>query len=154
MLSHRIAMKEEEMWESYRRSNPRATAYEAWSFCGGGKVGDKLADLVLEGKKVATASAYQLYEIEKVPLPSIGGLSIILRSNGEAACIIETTDVRVCKFCDVTSEHAYNEGEGDRSLEHWRAVHKEVFSKELEGCGLQFDENMLVVCETFKMVFR
>lgn len=147
-------MNTEEIWSKYRQFDPQAASYEAWSFCGGGEAGDRLAELVLEGKKTATASAYQLYMVEEAPLPSVGGLSIILRSNGEAACIIETTDVRVCRFCEVTPEHANNEGEGDRSLEYWRTVHQECFSKELEANGLRFDEDMLVVCETFRIVFR
>ncbi len=59
----------------------------------------------------------------------------------------------VCRFCDVGREHAYNEGEGDRSLEYWRKVHRDFFKRELEEHGLSFDENMLVVCETFVLEF-
>jgi uncharacterized protein YhfF len=144
-------MNERDLWDRYRSIVPSATSYEAWSFCGGGKVGDELADLVIEGRKTATASAHELYRVENSPMPSKDGLSIILRSDGEAVCIIRTTDVRICRFCEVTPEHAYKEGEGDRSLEHWRTVHQECFSKELEEHGLPFDENVLVVCETFKI---
>jgi len=153
-VAHHTEMNAEEMWAKYRQLNLNAASYEAWSFCGGGEVGDRLANLVLEGKKTATASAHQLYMVEKAPLPSVGGLSIILWSNGEAACIIETTDVRVCKFSEVSPEHAYYEGEGNRSLEYWRKVHREAFSEELEAHGLRFDEDMLVVCETFLIAFR
>jgi len=147
-------MKENDIWQLYRSSNPHAESYEAWSFCGGGVIGDELADLVLEGKKTGTASAHRLYALEGAALPSVGGLSIVMRSNGEAACIIRTMDVHVCKFCEVTAEHAYKEGEGDRSLRYWRECHKKYFSQELEENGLPFDEDMLVVCETFEIVQR
>lgn len=147
-------MLENEIWERYRSAHPEAVEHEAWSFCGGGRIGDELAGLVLEGRKTATASVHALYMAEGAPLPSEGGLSVILLSNGEAACIIRTTGVRVCRFDEVTPEHAFNEGEGDRSLEHWRAVHEDAFSKELEGSGLHFGHDMLVVCETFEIVFR
>ncbi|MFA5312671.1 MAG: ASCH domain-containing protein [Methanomassiliicoccales archaeon] len=147
-------MKKQEIWDRYKDVNPDARSYDAWSFCGGGEVGDRLTDLVLEGVKTATASVEQLYRIEKAPIPSVGDLNIILRSNDEAACILRVTEIRVCKFCDVTAEHAYNEGEGDRSLDYWREVHRECFTKELEEHGLQFDDNMLVVCETFVIEFK
>lgn len=142
-----------EIWTRYRKENPHAESYDAWMFCGGGKAADELADLVIKGFKTATASAHQLYQIENAPIPSEGDLNIILKSNGEAACIIRITNVVVLRYCDVKPEHAYNEGEGDRSLEEWRKVHKDFFSKELEEHGLHFDETMLVVCETFAVEF-
>ena len=45
---------------------PEDTPYEAWAFGGDP---DKLAALVLDGVKTATASAYPMYALEKEPLP-------------------------------------------------------------------------------------
>jgi uncharacterized protein YhfF len=146
-------MTKRDIWERYKKKNPRAESYSAWSFCGGGKGADELADLVILGIKTATSSAFQIYQIENSPIPSMGDLSVILKANGDAVCIIRTTDVAVCRFCDVTPEHAYNEGEDSRSLEDWRKVHKHFFTRELEEHDLPFDENMLVVCETFELEF-
>jgi uncharacterized protein YhfF len=42
-------------------------------------------------------------------------------------------------------KYAYEEGEGDRSLEHRRRVHRESFKKELEEQDHPFYENVLVV---------
>ncbi|MCE5297275.1 MAG: ASCH domain-containing protein [Euryarchaeota archaeon] len=70
----------------------------------------------MSSKETATASVDQLFHIENAPIPSVGGPNIILRSNGESVCILRVTDIRVCKFCEVTAEHAY--GESDRSLEY------------------------------------
>jgi uncharacterized protein YhfF len=137
------------MWKSYRQSHPGATTYDAWAFAGGGDLGDELACLVLRGLKTATASAYIIYEIEKAPIPKVGGLSIILRSDGDAICIIRTTDIHICRFHEVTADHAFREGEDDRSLESWREGHRRFFTQELAAHGLTFDENMLVVCESF-----
>jgi uncharacterized protein YhfF len=147
-------VKEEEIWLKYSQAKTDAKSYSAWSFCGGGDVGDNLAELVINGTKTATASAYQIYENEGSPIPAVGDLSIILKTNGQAVCIIRTSNVRICRFSDVTSEHAYNEGEGDRSLEYWREVHKEYFSQELDRIGREFDEEMLVVCESFELEFK
>ncbi|MBU3806725.1 MAG: ASCH domain-containing protein, partial [Candidatus Fournierella pullistercoris] len=65
-----------------------------------------------------------MYELEQQPLPQIGKYDVILDSTGEAVCIIQTKKVYVTPFCDVTEEHAYKEGEGDRSLDFWRKTHQ------------------------------
>ena len=56
-------------------------------------------------------------------------------------------------FNNVSKEHAFKEGEGDRSLEYWREVHKKFFRECLEEYGLEFSENMKVVCEEFEVVY-
>jgi len=114
---------------------------------------DKLADLVQCGIKTGTSSAYPLYEVENEPLPEASGYSVILNSKDEAICIIENTKVYVVPFCEVSSDHAFKEGEGDRSLTYWRRVHEEFFSECMEEAGLTFDENMKVVCEEFRVVY-
>ena len=60
----------------------------------------------------------------------------------------------------MSKEHAFKEGEGDRSLEYWREVHKKFFRECLEEYGLEFSENMnknniniwdeIYPCEIFK----
>ncbi|MBR3241422.1 MAG: ASCH domain-containing protein, partial [Parasporobacterium sp.] len=79
-------MTAEELWE---RSELAGT-YEAWPF---GEAPDKLADLVLQGIKTATCSAYDLYQINNEPLPQAGDYSVILNSSEEAVCIIKTIKV-------------------------------------------------------------
>jgi uncharacterized protein YhfF len=148
-------MTEKEMWEIYTKNNHvENKTYDAWSFGANGLMANQLAKLVVDGIKTATASAYELYEIENSPLPPIGGLNIILDSDNNAVCITETTKVYTCPFNQVSESHAFKEGEGDLSLEFWRKVHKEFFSKDLNVYNLQFDENMIVVCEEFKVVWR
>lgn len=144
-------MKEGELWDLYRQRNPLAQSYYSWAFCGGGPLADKLADLVVKGIKTATSSAHGVYLKDGTPLPTVGELCMILRDDGEPACVIRITEVRICKFREVTAEHAFNEGEGDRSLEYWREVHREFFTMELEEHGIIFDEDALVVCETFRV---
>jgi uncharacterized protein YhfF len=146
-------MKPTEMWALYQQTNPDARSYEAWAFAGGGQLGDELAELVLRGLKTATASAHVIYEIEKTPVPAVGALSLILRSDGEAVCIIRTTDIHICRFDEVSADHAFREGEDDRSLESWRREHRKFFSRELAEHGLEFKEDMMVVCESFVVEF-
>ena len=146
-------MKQEEMWSCYQKQNLSAKMYEAWAFCGGGEVGDRLAGLVLEGKKTATASARIAYETEGEELPKAGDFSVILYDNGEAACIIQTEKVSVVPFDEVSERHAYLEGEGDRTLAYWRKVHREAFSPDYEAAGTRFDEHGLCVLEEFCLVY-
>ncbi len=145
-------MTAEQMWESFiTQENIINETYEAWAF---GGAPDELAELVAAGKKTATASAFPLYEIENEPLPVVGAYNIILNSKDEAMCIIQTTKVYVVPFNEVSKDHAFKEGEGDRSLEYWKKVHREFFSECLRELELCFDENMKVVCEEFKVVYK
>ncbi len=143
-------MTAQQLWLKFTAASGASADYTAWQF---GDDADKLAALVLEGVKTATASAYPLYAIEDEPLPEVGEYSVILDSRGEAVCIIRTERVYVLPFDEVSERHAFLEGEGDRSLEYWRRVHKAFFEAEMRECGLAFDEKMQVVCEEFSIVF-
>ena len=143
-------MNATEMWERYCEKSGAHADYEAWAF---GGAPDELAELVLNGIKTATASAYPLYEQEQEPLPQVGEYNVILNAKDEAVCIIETTKDYVVPFREVSADHAYREGENDRSLGSWRAVHRDFFTEEMTASGLTFDEDMPVVCEEFLRVY-
>lgn len=114
---------------------------------------DELANLVLQGIKTATASAKIAYEYEQEPLPEVGSYSVILFDNGEAACIIQIEKVSVVPFDEVSAEHAYKEGEDDRSLEKWREIHKLAFTPDYMAAGLPFDKHGECVLEEFVVVY-
>lgn len=125
----------------------------AWSFGATPEQADELLDLVLAGTKTATATALADFEVEGEVLPEAGTLSIILDGRGHPRALIETTDVRVVPFGEVDEEHAHLEGEGDRSLAHWRDVHERYFTEHAaheEG----FSPEMPVVLERFKIVYQ
>lgn len=144
-----------ELWNKFRETDPDNIPEEmpeAWRF--GSSDPNKLARLTMEGIKTATASAYPCYVYEKCALPKTGQYDIVLDSEEkEALCIIKNKSVRMVPFNEVTAEHAYKEGEGDRSLLYWRTVHQEVFTEELKEENLTFSEDMLVVCEEYERVF-
>ncbi|MBS5666911.1 MAG: ASCH domain-containing protein [Firmicutes bacterium] len=143
-------MNAAEMWERFCEKSGIKADYDDWAF---GGAPDALAELVLNGIKTATASAYPLYEQEQEPLPKAGDYSVILNTKGEAVCIIRTTKVYVVPFREVSADHAFREGEDDRSLESWRKVHRDFFTREMNDEGLSFDEDMPVVCEEFMRVY-
>ena len=139
-----------ELWELFvKNNNIVETDYEEFAF---GDDPDLLAHLVKTGEKTATASAYPLYEIEDEPLPKVGSYSVVLDSKDNAVCIIQTTKVSVVSFNEVSKEHAYKEGEGDKSLDYWKRVHEDFFGKCLNEVGLKFTPDMKIVCEEFVVV--
>lgn len=143
------------MWDDYKKVNPSARKeYVAWAFGDSKEMADVLANLVLDGTKTATASNYTLYELEKEELPYAGLLNIILDGDGKAVAIAETISVEVVPFDEVPEEHAYLEGEGDRTLRYWRDVHKTFFKKELENINRKFNYKIPVVCERFKLLYK
>lgn len=144
-------MTPKEMWQAYRKINPAiGDKIDAWAF---GAFADQLADLVLRGEKTATASAYELYKIENEPLPQAGSFDVILDSQDRAVCIVEITKVSVLPFNEVSADHAFKEGEGDKSLGYWRQIHKELFTAWLAEAGLEFSQESGVVLEEFHKVY-
>lgn len=141
-------------WEAYLVQHPEAADRfdSAWAFGDNPRLADELLALVLSGIKTGTAQNYELIEAKGLPLPFIGGLSVLLDSEGQPRAIIETTQVEVVPFNEVTAEFAYSEGEDDRSLESWRHEHEVFFTRELESEGKAFDPDMRVICENFRLV--
>ena len=123
----------------------------ASAFGGTAEVADELADLIVRGVKTATAGALWDYEAEDEPLPERGDLEIVLDGSGQPRALIMTTAVAVVPFDEVTAEHACGEGEGDRSLEHWRQVHENFFTTYATH-DQAFSPTMPVVCQTFELL--
>ncbi|PID01894.1 hypothetical protein CSV67_12400 [Sporosarcina sp. P2] len=145
----------ERVWEEFKSTHPDAPEqYVAWSFGNSKQMADELALLVVEGTKTATSSNYTLYELENEPLPMVGLHNIILDGNGIAVAVVENIAVKVVPFNEVTEQHAYLEGEGDRSLHYWQEVHEKFFTNELKEVNQDFHHEIPVVCETFKLVYK
>jgi uncharacterized protein YhfF len=103
---------------------------------------DKLVKLVLDGKKTATTS---LYEFDS--LPTVGDVSILTDSNNDDMCILKTKEVIVTKFKNITWDLAKLEGENN-SLEEWRKVHKDFFSK----IDSTFNDDKKIIFEIFEVI--
>jgi uncharacterized protein YhfF len=147
----------ETFWRDFLASQPDqelASPPEAWGFGDSPPMADELGRLVMAGIKTATCSALWEVEAEASPLPRAGDLSIVLDGAGQPLCLIETVEVFVRAYNEVDAAFAYAEGEGDRSLDYWRAAHRSFFTRTLPTVGLQFDETMPLVCERFRVVHR
>ncbi len=150
-------MTDKELWEEFclKKNIDINTPYETWSFGGTEDDVDKLAELVLQGKKFGTASSYDEYTLEDAleEVPKVGDYSVIINSKDEALCVVRDYDVYIRSFGDVPPFHAYAEGEGNRSLKYWRDVHREFFKNCLDGTDITFNEESQVVCEKFSVEY-
>ena len=148
-----------QLWNAFLASGApgaatAAGAYTAWQFGYGVEQGNALLACVLDGPKRATTGALWAYEAEGETVPAPGDYSVLLDGHGRARCIIRTTRVDIVPFEEVDAAYAYDEGEGDRSLEFWRAAHWPYFVRELAELGIEARRDMPVVCERFEVVYR
>lgn len=134
-------------------SRKRYHTFDSYHFCPDEENANICAELVLKREKRATAGLLEGYEADQEPVPEIGQLTVITNWEKVPQCIIETTSVEISPFKDVDSEFAFEEGEGDKSLEFWRKEHWKCFSAECKDLGKIPNSEILVVLERFKMVY-
>lgn len=128
--------------------------YQVWYFGNTAAMADELTELVLAGRKVATASLLKTNELNPSDAPITGGYSVVTDFHSEPKCVLQTTKVRQVRFKDVEPDFAAAEGEGDLSLEYWRRVHWDYFSREAEEYGFEFDDESVVCCEHFRLLYK
>ena len=113
---------------------------------------NELLRLVLIGQKQATSSSLLAYQIGGDRIPQVGDLSIVTDWEVIPKCVIETTNVMIIPFKEITFDICKLEWEDD-NLESWREGHINFFSREGKELGYTFTEDMPVIFENFKMVF-
>ncbi len=128
------------------------TSFSAGYFCADQQSANICSDLVRSGSKTATCSMKYWYENGIEPMPSVGHLQVVTDWEGTPTSIIETEEVKESAFCDVSSEFAKAEGEGDATLEWWREAHWNYFTRECAEIGIDPSEEMILVLEKFKVV--
>ena len=115
---------------------------ETFSFGDSSQMADELGALVVAGTKTATCWAALQGQLTEV-----GKQMVMLDGQGRAWAIIETVELSQRRFDEVDAALAYDEGEGDRTLEDWRDGHRRYFTR--EGT---FAPDMTLYCERFRLV--
>jgi len=146
-------------WEQFLASLPLDSPYHAKTYVAEGwgdsqEMADELGALIVQGIKTATCSALWEWEAEGNSIPQKGLITIALDGRGEPLCIVESVEVRIRKYNEVDADFARDEGEGDLSLNYWRAAHKNYFSRVLPKVGKEFSEEMPLVCERFRVIYK
>jgi uncharacterized protein YhfF len=149
----------EAYWRSYLDTLPagsplRDEQYVAEGWGDSPQMADELGALITAGTKTATCTALWEYEAEGSPLPETGSKTIVLDGYNDPLCIVETTEVEVRPYNEVDDRFAYEEGEGDRSLEYWREAHWHFFSRTLPNIGKESTPDMPLVCERFRVIYE
>lgn len=146
----------DQYWDAFLNGNPeiaRDTPFQIWYFGDATEMAIELAQLVISGQKSATASLAKMNELEPEKAPVDSGYSVVTDFEGEPMCIIQTAEIRHLPFNDVDAIFAFDEGEGDQSLDYWRSVHWDYFAREAAENAFEFDETSLVCCERFRLLF-
>ena len=114
---------------------------------------NKLLEMVLIGKKKATTSSLESWKINNLGSPKVGDYSIVTDWNGTPRCVIQTKNIIIIPFREMTYEICQREGE-DECLETWRQNHVNFFAEEGNEMGYEFTEDMMIVFEDFKVIYQ
>ncbi|MEM6839767.1 MAG: ASCH domain-containing protein [Cyanobacteria bacterium P01_C01_bin.120] len=153
MNSSAIAQYWQDCLQASTSAAPHGEGYLVEQFGDSSELANELGQLVRSGIKTATCSALWEWQAENEPLPTVGVYTILLDGEGQPLCIIQTTEVTIRAFDAVDAQFAYDEGEGDRTLESWRREHWRYFSRVLPNIGRVPTPDMPLVCERFRFVF-
>lgn len=139
-------------------SPPNPTINDMWGRIDGlrvlelgapGEMRRQLTDLTLAGVKRATAGLLELdYHAENEPLEHVGERLALVDDSGAKVAELEVVDVQLVPFAEVTWEFAEAEGEGFRSVDHWRDAHRRYWAAE----GHEVDASTTVVCLHYRLV--
>jgi len=117
---------------------------ETFSFGDSPELADALSSLVLAGIKRATC-----WPVTEGQQTRVGKKMVVLNGWGTPVALVETVELTVRRFDQVDGAFAFDEGEGDRTLEYWREAHRRYFTRRAS-----FAPDMLLWCERFRVVAR
>lgn len=128
-------------------------APEVWAFGNSAEMADELLELVVSGRKRATAASLDAMLYDGDPMPQVGQHDVVLDGAGVARCIIRMTEVAIAPLNAVTAGFAAREGEGDGSLAFWLEGHRRFFEREHAERELPFHDAIPVVLQSFTVVW-
>ena len=149
----------EAYWQAFvnKQPDPTATAarfYESFHFGSNEALANELAELVSQRVKTATSALVWEVEAEGKRFVQPGDFSVVTNWAGQPVCIMETTEVRIIPFKDVDEAFAYDYGEEERTLAWWKLALWQTYSHICADLDKQPSEDMLLVCERFRVVLQ
>jgi uncharacterized protein YhfF len=94
-----------------------------------GTMRQRLNQLILDGRKRATAGLLVEYVRENEELETEGDRLALVDDDGQRVATVVVTEVATVPFVEVPWSFAQAEGEGDESLEEWRDGHRRFWSE-------------------------
>ncbi|WP_217178837.1 ASCH domain-containing protein [Streptomyces sp. AC495_CC817] len=145
-------------WTAYKLAHPDLaidTETPPFEYFGDNpELTEELVSLVRSGVKRATAALAAEFIAEGQPLPRIGSHWVACDSQGRPAFILRTTELRIGTVASADERFAFDEGEDDRTLESWRAAHRQYWARQCRRLRIDWDEDALpVVFERFEVAW-
>ena len=142
-------------WRTYANAAGIANdSYEALAMANGeAPLADELLELILSGRKRATAGLLRDHEVKGEALPVVGEHVVVLDSKGAPRAIWRTTELRIGPFVSVDDAFAWDEGEGDRSRADWLEGHRWWFGRQADREGFAFADDTPTIFERFEVVW-
>lgn len=145
------------LWEAYAAARPAAVraapGYTVEAFGDSARLADELLDLVLTGRKRATAELVAEFTAQGAQLPRVGGHWIACDGAGRPRVVLRSTELRLGPSTSCDERFAFDEGEGDRSLDGWRREHRRYWERTRAARGAAWSEDDEVVFERFTVVW-
>jgi uncharacterized protein YhfF len=115
---------------------------------------DELGALIACGKKTASCTTWWEFAAGDCAVPALDLLTVVLDGAGRPLCVVETWQIESKPFHQVDAAFAAAEGEDDGSYRSWREGHWRYFTRSLAALGREPREDMLVVCERYRVIYR
>jgi uncharacterized protein YhfF len=112
-----------------------------------GAMRQRLNQLILDGRKRATAGLLVEYVREDEELETAGELLALVDDDTKRVASVVVVDVETMPFIEVPWAFAQEEGEGDESLEEWREGHRRFWTAD----GESIDDQTPVVLIWFEL---
>ncbi|MEV4712200.1 ASCH domain-containing protein [Micromonospora sp. NPDC049374] len=127
---------------------PRIGGLRALALGTPGELRTRLNTLVLAGVKTATAGLLSEYADEGEELEHVGERLALVDDADALVAVVQVTGIEMARFAEVPWDFARAEGEGDRSIEEWRAGHAAYWAR----VGTPVTDDSEIVCVRFRLV--
>lgn len=113
----------------------------------------EISKLVLNRVKTATGSLFWSYEADGKSLPSVGDFWIMIDGDSNPVCVVQTTNVEMIPFDEVSEDYARCGGEEERSLDAWRRMYWKYIVLECKRIGHEPTTTAPMIMERFVVVY-
>jgi len=145
-----------EFWDAACRALPDETAgrsYRTRSFGTDEAISKVILGLILAGQKTGTFAVDWEYDARQEPRPARGDLYIVIDHAGAPRALVRITATERVAFSDIGERHVQCEGPALRSIEPWRKLHWDYWSRTLRKIGREPAEDMPVLYQAFELLY-
>jgi uncharacterized protein YhfF len=144
----------DEFWRGYREAAAlRHDDYDVVAFGDSPAMATALAELTVAGLKRATAGLVRQFGPGGEPPPVVGGYVVLLDGANQPRAIWRTTEVRIGPLNSVDERFAWDEGEGERTLDWWLSAHRQFFGRRAAAQGFEMHDGIETMFERFEVVW-